>query len=77
MCLLGATYRPDTYVGSDVHGNEQFLNIRAPISGNEVLSWDDVEVIWHHIFYSKLKIDPVEHPMVLTTPAAGRSAKDK
>ena len=76
MCILAERYPPDRYVGDDVHGNEWLLRLSSPISGNEVQSWDDVEVIWNHILTYKLKIDSTEeHPLVITWPV-GKTERD-
>ena len=40
-------------------------------SGNEhgfVTNWEDIERIWHHSFYSELRIAPEEHTILLTEP---------
>ncbi|KAK0614509.1 actin family [Immersiella caudata] len=75
MCLLGSTIR-DSYVGDEMHGQEGHLKYSYPISGNHVTSWDDVEILWRHIFRSKLKIDPEEHPLLVTAPEVGRTERD-
>jgi actin-related protein len=33
-----------------------------------VENWDDVEALWHHVFYNDLKVDPKEHPLLMTAP---------
>jgi len=49
---------------------------RYPISGNQV-NWDDVEAVWHHTFQQQLKVEPDEHPLLVTAPVAGRTEKDR
>jgi actin, other eukaryote len=62
------------YVGSEIHTKEGQLQLRYPISRDQV-NWEDVEAIWHHIFYQQLKVEPDEHPQLVT--ALGRTERDK
>ena len=64
------------YVGSEIHTKPGQLGLRYPISGNQV-NWDDVEAVWHHTFKQQLKIEPGEHPLLVTAPVAGRTERDK
>ena len=44
------------------------LTLRHPISRGVVANWDDMERIWHHVFYDELRVAPDEHPVLLTEP---------
>jgi len=48
---------------------EQFFNITHPVQGGMVVNWDDMEKLWHYIFYTQLKVAPEEHPVFLTQSA--------
>ncbi|KAK0638569.1 actin 3 [Cercophora newfieldiana] len=76
MCLLGAPLPKSRYVGSEIHGKENLVHLRYPVSGNQVNNWDDVELMWQHIFSELLKIEPDEHPLLVTAPVTGRTEKD-
>ena len=34
-----------------------------------VCNWEDMEKIWHHCFYNDLRVDPRDHPIMMTEPA--------
>ena len=44
------------------------LCLRYPIEDGIISNWEDMEQIWHHIFYRELSITPQEHPLFLTEP---------
>jgi actin-related protein len=56
----------DTFVGDDAQIKRGILDISYPIEHGIVLDWDDMEKIWHHTFYNELRVDPDQHPVLLT-----------
>jgi actin-related protein len=42
------------------------LTLTYPIEHGVVNNWNDMEMIWHHAFYSVLHVTPEEHPVLLT-----------
>lgn len=56
----------DTFVGDEAQIKRGVLDITYPIEHGIVLNWDDMEKIWHHTFYNELRVDPDQHPVLLT-----------
>jgi hypothetical protein len=54
------------YIGDEAQSKRGMLSIKYPIEHGIVKNWDDMEQIWHHIFYNELKVAPEEEPMLLT-----------
>merc|ERR1712207_75617 len=42
------------------------LRLNYPIEHGIITSWDDMEKIWHHTFFSELRVSPEEHSVLLT-----------
>ncbi|CCK71779.1 actin-related protein 1 KNAG_0H03650 [Huiozyma naganishii CBS 8797] len=60
-----------TFVGNEAQRLRGLLALRRPISRGEVTNWDDMELLWSHIFYSKLQLGQGnsqigDHPLLIT-----------
>ena len=63
--MVGMSYK-DTYVGEEAQGHRGILSLQYPIEHGIVMNWDDMEKIWHHVFYHELHALPEEHPCLIT-----------
>ena len=54
------------YIGDEAQVKRGVLSIQYPIEHGIVNNWDDMEKIWHHTFYNELRVNPEEHPVMLT-----------
>ena len=54
------------YVGDQAQSKAGVLRLTYPIQRGIVKNWDDMQKIWLHTFYDKLRIDPEEHKVLLT-----------
>ncbi|KAL7086105.1 hypothetical protein ACP275_14G319300 [Erythranthe tilingii] len=60
------TGQKDIYVGDDAMHEMDVLTLKYPIERGVINNWDDMEKIWHHMFYNELRIAPEEHSVLLT-----------
>nr|VZI42933.1 unnamed protein product [Spirometra erinaceieuropaei] len=56
------------YIGEEAQTKRGVLNLRYPIENGFVVNWDDMETLWHQLFYNELRVAPEEHPVLLTDP---------
>jgi len=63
--LLGGTQK-DVFVGDEACAKAGVLHLEYPIKHGIVNNWDDMKKIWHRTFYNELRVDPTEHPVLLT-----------
>lgn len=66
----------NTYIGDDAAGRAGVCSIKYPMERGIVQDWDEMERIIHNTFYEQLRVDPPEHPILMTetrpTPRANR-----
>ncbi|KAH0786591.1 actin [Histomonas meleagridis] len=67
--------RRPKYFGDIALAKASTYNLKRPIEHGIVTNWDDMEKIWHHIFYNELGVDPAEHPVLLTEAPMNPKAK--
>lgn len=66
----------DSFIGPEALEKRDILNFRYPIQGDCVDNWFDVERLWQYAFETELKIEPKEHPVIMTEPV-GWSREDR
>lgn len=53
-------------VGDEAQQKRGVLALTYPIEHGIVTDWQDMERVWHHAFYNELRVDPGEHPILVT-----------
>jgi len=56
------------YIGEEALNLRGVLRLVYPIEHGVVTDWDAMEKIWHYTFFNDLRVDPSEHPILLTEP---------
>lgn len=80
--MNAAPFAPsDTIVGNQAQKYRGILKLRRPMSQSEIVHWDDMELIWSHIFNNVLQIDSNsldQHPLLITeAPLNCRKNREK
>lgn len=71
-------YVREYYVGEEAMNLRGVLKLNYPIEHGTVNDWDAMEKIWHYTFHNDLRVNPKEHPVLLTeAPMNPQSNKQK
>jgi len=63
--IMGTTAK-EHYTGDEAIAIRGVLRLNYPIEHGIITSWDDMEKIWHHTFFSELRVSTEEHAVLLT-----------
>ena len=64
--LLDIMDKRDGRVGDDAMARSQYKEF--PIQRGVITDWSALERLWHHTFYSELRVAPEDHLLLLTEP---------
>ncbi|CAD8127352.1 unnamed protein product [Paramecium sonneborni] len=66
------------YVGDEAYAKRCVLELQYPINNGIVNCWDDMERIWHYVFFNELRVYPEDHPVLLTEiPTNSKNNREK
>jgi len=63
--MVGIDQR-DSFVGEEAITRRGTLSLQYPIEHGIITHWENMEKVWHHVFYNELRITPEDHPCLLT-----------
>mmetsp|Transcript_23589 Transcript_23589/g.54915 ORF Transcript_23589/g.54915 Transcript_23589/m.54915 type:complete len:383 (+) Transcript_23589:93-1241(+) len=67
VMMPGAQERAEDYfVGEAALSKKGVLQLSYPVAHGIVKDWTDMEKVWHHTFFDVLRVNPEEHPVVIT-----------
>ncbi|MFX0064744.1 MAG: actin, cytoplasmic 2 [Candidatus Hermodarchaeota archaeon] len=64
--VMHTYYSSRLIVGDEALALYDVLNLLYPMVRGTINNWEAMEKIWHYSLYSDLRIDPSEHPVLLT-----------
>ena len=64
--LLKNKLKKKVYVGEQAYSKKGILSLKYPIEHGIVTNWDDYEKILDQVFIEEIKVDPSNHPVLLT-----------
>ncbi len=59
-------YVREYYIGEEALNLRGVLKLIYPIEHGQITDWDAMERIWYYTFYNDLRVNPNEHPVLLT-----------
>ena len=59
-------YVREYYIGEEALGLRGVLKLVYPVEHGIINDWEAMEKIWHYTFYNDMRVNPNEHPVLLT-----------
>ena len=56
----------DVYVGDEAISKRSILNLSYPVENGYITNWEDMEKLWHHVFYNEIRVNPEDQAVLLT-----------
>lgn len=56
----------DAFIGDEAISKRSILNLSYPIENGYITNWEDMEKLWHHVFYNEIRVSPDEQAVLLT-----------
>jgi actin beta/gamma 1 len=77
-CFFLKPGEKEIYFGREALIREDRFHLQSPIEHGVVTNWEKMEEFWSHTFYDELRVDPEEHPVLLTEgPLVPNSNREK
>ncbi|MFX1521258.1 MAG: actin, cytoplasmic 2 [Promethearchaeota archaeon] len=71
-------YVREYYIGEEALGLRGVLRLIYPVEHGVINDWEAMEKIWHYTFYNDMRVNPNEHPVLLTeAPLNPRANREK
>ncbi|XP_060062951.1 actin, clone 302-like [Ylistrum balloti] len=66
LSKVGTKYK-DVYVGDEAEVKRGILSQEPLLMEHGIIAnWDNMEKVWHHVFYNELRVAPEKHPVLIT-----------
>ncbi|KAJ8397612.1 hypothetical protein AAFF_G00436110 [Aldrovandia affinis] len=66
--IMNGNFERESYIGHEAQHMRGVLALKYPMKNGVIHNWDEMEQIWHHTF-QQLRVDPEDHPVLLTEAA--------
>ncbi|XP_075991170.1 uncharacterized protein LOC142986537 [Anticarsia gemmatalis] len=65
----------DVFIGDEAESHDDY-ELYSPVVHGKIVHWENMERVWHHVFYKELKVAPEERAVILAS-ASKTSIEDK
>mmetsp|Transcript_18550 Transcript_18550/g.55647 ORF Transcript_18550/g.55647 Transcript_18550/m.55647 type:complete len:619 (-) Transcript_18550:3-1859(-) len=64
--VMAGSFAKDSFVGHEAQTKRGVLTLRSPIVNGRIQNFDDMEKIYHHAIANELRVNPADHPIMIT-----------